>query len=205
LLPFSEKVVTTPTGHAYVGVDFARKLCGVSIIRSGEWPRLGAWGLHAVPSPGGYQVVLTLQMMCVLVIVRSGIIPDDAATLLIHTFLVVECHNIRTPAVSLRMMLSTSVHCGESRPLPGQPGDATLPVLLLPPLPPLVWCHVILHWRQLVEMMVLQQVLGCGEGPGCVQLKLVGIPERALCCFVTDQLSVSACRCMDDAGQCCCF
>eukprot|EP00775_Hariotina_reticulata_P008007 gene8007-8205_t len=36
LLPFSEKVVTTPTGHAYVGVDFARKLCGVSIIRSGE-------------------------------------------------------------------------------------------------------------------------------------------------------------------------
>jgi hypothetical protein len=24
-------------GHPYVGVDFARKLCGVSIIRSGEW------------------------------------------------------------------------------------------------------------------------------------------------------------------------
>jgi uracil phosphoribosyltransferase len=37
LLPFSEKTVTTPTGHAYVGVDFARKLCGVSIIRSGEF------------------------------------------------------------------------------------------------------------------------------------------------------------------------
>lgn len=36
LLPFSEKTVTTPTGHRYVGVDFARKLCGVSIIRSGE-------------------------------------------------------------------------------------------------------------------------------------------------------------------------
>jgi uridine kinase len=36
LLPFNEKTVTTPTGHAYVGVDFARKLCGVSIIRSGE-------------------------------------------------------------------------------------------------------------------------------------------------------------------------
>jgi uridine kinase len=35
-LPFSEKVVVTPTGHPYVGVDFARKLCGVSIIRSGE-------------------------------------------------------------------------------------------------------------------------------------------------------------------------
>jgi uridine kinase len=28
--------VTTPTGHQYVGVDFAKKLCGVSIIRSGE-------------------------------------------------------------------------------------------------------------------------------------------------------------------------
>ena len=26
----------TPTGHQYVGVDFAKKLCGVSIIRSGE-------------------------------------------------------------------------------------------------------------------------------------------------------------------------
>eukprot|EP00884_Botryococcus_braunii_P007943 jgi/Botrbrau1/1714/Bobra.116_2s0056.1 len=35
-LPFSEKIVTTPTGHTYVGVDFAKKLCGVSIIRSGE-------------------------------------------------------------------------------------------------------------------------------------------------------------------------
>eukprot|EP00884_Botryococcus_braunii_P007954 jgi/Botrbrau1/1715/Bobra.116_2s0057.1 len=36
LLPFSEKCVVTPTGHTYVGVDFAKKLCGVSIIRSGE-------------------------------------------------------------------------------------------------------------------------------------------------------------------------
>jgi hypothetical protein len=35
-LPFSEKSVVTPTGAAYVGVDFAKKLCGVSIIRSGE-------------------------------------------------------------------------------------------------------------------------------------------------------------------------
>lgn len=35
-LPFTEKVVQTPTGNAYVGVDFAKKLCGVSIIRSGE-------------------------------------------------------------------------------------------------------------------------------------------------------------------------
>mmetsp|Transcript_27370 Transcript_27370/g.48754 ORF Transcript_27370/g.48754 Transcript_27370/m.48754 type:complete len:475 (-) Transcript_27370:516-1940(-) len=36
LLPFAEKTVYTPTGSAYVGVDFSRKLCGVSIIRSGE-------------------------------------------------------------------------------------------------------------------------------------------------------------------------
>lgn len=35
-LPFKECTVTTPTGHQYVGVDFAKKLCGVSIIRSGE-------------------------------------------------------------------------------------------------------------------------------------------------------------------------
>lgn len=35
-LPFSEKVVSTPEGHQYVGVDFAKSLCGVSIIRSGE-------------------------------------------------------------------------------------------------------------------------------------------------------------------------
>ena len=35
-LPFAEKTVVTPTGHPYVGVDFAKKLCGVSIIRSGE-------------------------------------------------------------------------------------------------------------------------------------------------------------------------
>lgn len=35
-LPFKERVVETPTGRQYVGVDFAKKLCGVSIIRSGE-------------------------------------------------------------------------------------------------------------------------------------------------------------------------
>eukprot|EP00877_Chromochloris_zofingiensis_P004396 jgi/Chrzof1/13958/Cz08g19120.t1 len=35
-LPFQEKTVVTPTGHRYVGVDFARRLCGVSMIRSGE-------------------------------------------------------------------------------------------------------------------------------------------------------------------------
>lgn len=35
-LPFMERVVITPTGEQYVGVDFAKKLCGVSIIRSGE-------------------------------------------------------------------------------------------------------------------------------------------------------------------------
>jgi len=35
-LPFNEKVVTTPTGDQYKGVTFCSKLCGVSIIRSGE-------------------------------------------------------------------------------------------------------------------------------------------------------------------------
>eukprot|EP00271_Cylindrocystis_brebissonii_P010289 TRINITY_DN26443_c0_g1_i1.p1 TRINITY_DN26443_c0_g1~~TRINITY_DN26443_c0_g1_i1.p1 ORF type:complete len:521 (-),score=81.55 TRINITY_DN26443_c0_g1_i1:526-2088(-) len=35
-LPFTEMQVTTPTGSTYVGVDFCKKLCGVSIIRSGE-------------------------------------------------------------------------------------------------------------------------------------------------------------------------
>ncbi|PNW72116.1 hypothetical protein CHLRE_16g681850v5 [Chlamydomonas reinhardtii] len=35
-LPFREKTVMTPTGHKYTGVEFARGLCGVSVIRSGE-------------------------------------------------------------------------------------------------------------------------------------------------------------------------
>lgn len=35
-LPFKERTVITPTGHPYLGVEFAKKLCGVSIIRSGE-------------------------------------------------------------------------------------------------------------------------------------------------------------------------
>jgi len=35
-LPFTEKQVTTPTGSVYTGVDFCKKLCGVSIIRNGE-------------------------------------------------------------------------------------------------------------------------------------------------------------------------
>jgi uridine kinase len=36
LLPFAEKAVVTPTDEMYVGVEFAKKLCGVSVIRSGE-------------------------------------------------------------------------------------------------------------------------------------------------------------------------
>lgn len=32
-LPFTEKQVITPTGSIYVGVDFCKQLCGVSIIR----------------------------------------------------------------------------------------------------------------------------------------------------------------------------
>ncbi|KAI8470578.1 MAG: uracil phosphoribosyltransferase-domain-containing protein [Monoraphidium minutum] len=35
-LPFHEKTVVTPTGHRYVGVEFARGICGVSVVRSGE-------------------------------------------------------------------------------------------------------------------------------------------------------------------------
>ncbi|KAG4395854.1 hypothetical protein AAZX31_19G045800 [Glycine max] len=35
-LPFSEKQVITPTGSVYSGVIFCSRLCGVSVIRSGE-------------------------------------------------------------------------------------------------------------------------------------------------------------------------
>ena len=35
-LPFADKAVTTPTGDAYCGVEFASGICGVSVIRSGE-------------------------------------------------------------------------------------------------------------------------------------------------------------------------
>ena len=36
MLPFREKAVVTPTEEIYTGVEFAKKLCGVSVIRSGE-------------------------------------------------------------------------------------------------------------------------------------------------------------------------
>ncbi|XP_061946908.1 LOW QUALITY PROTEIN: uridine kinase-like protein 5 [Populus nigra] len=35
-LPFTEKQITTPTGSVYPGVVFCKRLCGVSVIRSGE-------------------------------------------------------------------------------------------------------------------------------------------------------------------------
>ncbi|KAL8150679.1 hypothetical protein V2J09_020487, partial [Rumex salicifolius] len=35
-LPFMEKQVITPTDSVYTGVDFCKRLCGVSIVRSGE-------------------------------------------------------------------------------------------------------------------------------------------------------------------------
>ena len=35
-MPFTEKHVETPTGAQYVGVEFCRSICGVSIVRSGE-------------------------------------------------------------------------------------------------------------------------------------------------------------------------
>ncbi|MBA0641731.1 hypothetical protein Goklo_026248 [Gossypium klotzschianum] len=36
-LPFTEKQVITPTGSVYTGVDFCKRLCGVSVIRSLPW------------------------------------------------------------------------------------------------------------------------------------------------------------------------
>eukprot|EP01125_Pyxidicula_operculata_P009397 TRINITY_DN3097_c0_g1_i1.p1 TRINITY_DN3097_c0_g1~~TRINITY_DN3097_c0_g1_i1.p1 ORF type:complete len:221 (+),score=41.09 TRINITY_DN3097_c0_g1_i1:32-694(+) len=36
ILPFHEKVVTTPTGVEFKGVEFSSKICGVSIVRAGE-------------------------------------------------------------------------------------------------------------------------------------------------------------------------
>jgi uracil phosphoribosyltransferase len=66
LLPFSEKTVITPTGHAYVGVDFARKLCGVSIIRSGE----------------GCYVILLYRYVLMLVLARTASAGAGAACLL---------------------------------------------------------------------------------------------------------------------------
>lgn len=35
-LPFTEQQIITPTGSVYTGVVFCKRLCGVSIIRSGE-------------------------------------------------------------------------------------------------------------------------------------------------------------------------
>jgi uracil phosphoribosyltransferase len=35
-LPFNERTVITPTGAQYKGVEFATKICGVSIVRAGE-------------------------------------------------------------------------------------------------------------------------------------------------------------------------
>lgn len=35
-LPFTEKIVHTPEGVEYAGVSFGNKICGVSVIRSGE-------------------------------------------------------------------------------------------------------------------------------------------------------------------------
>ncbi|KDP46392.1 hypothetical protein JCGZ_10232 [Jatropha curcas] len=35
-LPFTERQITTPTGSIYPGVVFYKRLCGVSVIRSGE-------------------------------------------------------------------------------------------------------------------------------------------------------------------------
>ncbi|XP_072971632.1 uridine/cytidine kinase UKL1, chloroplastic-like isoform X2 [Typha angustifolia] len=32
-LPFTEKQIVTPTGSVYMGVDFCKKLCGVSVVR----------------------------------------------------------------------------------------------------------------------------------------------------------------------------
>ncbi len=35
-LPFTERTIVTPAGRQYSGIEFAKELCGVSIIRSGE-------------------------------------------------------------------------------------------------------------------------------------------------------------------------
>jgi uracil phosphoribosyltransferase len=35
-LPFNKVTINTPTGDVYEGVEFASKICGVSIVRAGE-------------------------------------------------------------------------------------------------------------------------------------------------------------------------
>ncbi|KAK8687158.1 hypothetical protein V6N13_085990 [Hibiscus sabdariffa] len=45
-LPFTEKQVITPTASVYTGVDFCKKLCGVSIIRRPGYWLLGDIQLH---------------------------------------------------------------------------------------------------------------------------------------------------------------
>lgn len=42
---FDHPQVVTPTGARYVGVDFSRKICGVSVIRSGA-RAAGSLALH---------------------------------------------------------------------------------------------------------------------------------------------------------------
>ena len=37
-LPFHNQTIRTPTGEPYNGVAFSKKICGVSIIRSGSGP-----------------------------------------------------------------------------------------------------------------------------------------------------------------------
>jgi hypothetical protein len=64
LLPFSEQTITTPTAHRYVGVSFARKLCGVSIIRSGEWGGAGDWRSGRVANET-HSLTHTLLATCV--------------------------------------------------------------------------------------------------------------------------------------------
>lgn len=36
LLPFQEREVTTPVGETYHGLEFTRRVCGVSVVRAGE-------------------------------------------------------------------------------------------------------------------------------------------------------------------------
>ncbi|KAG8366780.1 hypothetical protein BUALT_Bualt16G0003300 [Buddleja alternifolia] len=60
-LPFTEKQIVTPTGSVYTGVDFCKKLCGVSIVRDNHFSSLKQLIYEKLPNDISERHVLLLD------------------------------------------------------------------------------------------------------------------------------------------------
>ncbi|MEW5300765.1 MAG: hypothetical protein WDW36_003672 [Sanguina aurantia] len=106
-LPFTECEVITPAGHTYVGVEFRRGICGVSIIRRGESMESALRGCCKGIKIGKILVQKSAQDQSADIIYEK--LPSDVADRHVLLLDPILCTG-RTACKAIEVLLSKGVH-----------------------------------------------------------------------------------------------